>query len=375
MICRIEHHSKDGMKRWLLINQISHARLAGELAEAWDGQSQLPSLPMQKHLLPAIFSHDEGWDKWDKRPSLNEENGAPRSFLEMPMSVSTQLWSQSIAYCSGLRKENVDASLRKFQKFLTRSGRRLTPQRAFVVEEIFSMVQPFDIDALAKKLVIRSERESQSRSTLSRSTLFRLLGLLEAADMLKKLNQSHGVTWYHPPGVERMTTPFGGMWVCMFFCHLAQKAIEHRESKDDLFAIELFLNDQFKYQNLLQKTIAEKFPETLKQFARQGIIDWKKEGLEWLQFFDRLSLWFCCKQETETFHLKIPGEGEEQLHLTPLASGDIAVAPFPFEGENLKLSVPAKSIVVQPFSSDAEYLDILDSETHHVKMNWSLVKW
>ena len=322
---------------WILIPQVKHARLADELASAWIGFDNSHLLPMSKHLLPAIHSHDEGWIEWDEQPEMNSDTGVPRSFLEMPMSVSTDLWRKSIAYCSGLRKENVAASIRHFQRFLTRSGRRLTRQRAYIIEVIFSMRVPFGVDELTIKLADHSESQG-----LSKATLIRLLSLLEAADMLKKLHHSHGAILYHPPGVDRLLSPFGGMWVSLFFCDLARRANEHRASDKDHQAIKLFQNEQHEHQQLLLQTIEENFTETLKMYEREGINDWQATGLQWLQFFDRLSLWLCCKQETETFHITIPQTEGTKLHLTPLDSGEIAVEPFPFDENQLRLSTIAK---------------------------------
>ncbi len=361
MIRRVEQEN------WLLITQVEHAHIAGELAFAWGGLENVSPLPMKRHLLPAIRSHDEGWSTWDDTPSLHPKLKAPRSFTEMPMAVSTLLWRESILFCSGLRKENAVASIRQFQRFLTRSGRRLTTQRAFVIEEIFAMVEPFDVEMLAQKL-----GEHPQGQTLGKPTLLRLLGLLEAAEMLKKIKRSHGQTLYHPPGVERLAAPFGGMWVSQFFCNLAKRARDHREDENDLQAIETFLNEQQEFQQLLLKTIYDNQTETLKQFDREGVVDWKTEGLQWLQFFDRLSLWLCCQHESKTFHIETP-DGTK-LHLTPLPSHEIAIDPFPFEGDKLHLSTSAKSIPKRKYLSEEELHNTITSAPLK-ELDWSLVKW
>ena len=46
----------DGSPAWVLVSQVDHAHLAGELAEGWrDG------LPAASVLLPTIYRHDDGW--------------------------------------------------------------------------------------------------------------------------------------------------------------------------------------------------------------------------------------------------------------------------------------------------------------------------
>ena len=45
---------------WLLIDQVSHARIAADLARAWGNENDVAPLPMLKQLLAAIRWHDEG---------------------------------------------------------------------------------------------------------------------------------------------------------------------------------------------------------------------------------------------------------------------------------------------------------------------------
>lgn len=84
---------------WLLISQIDHAHLAGELASVWGGAAA--SLPDSAELLPAIRGHDDGWLEWEAAPTIDPESGAPRDFTEMPMDVATGIWNRSIERCGG----------------------------------------------------------------------------------------------------------------------------------------------------------------------------------------------------------------------------------------------------------------------------------
>ena len=85
--------SPDGQAAWLLITQIQHARLAGQLAEAWRFQD-VP-LPCQTDLLWTVSHHDDGWQLWEERPGLDDQ-GTPIDFLEMTVAQVNPLWARSI---------------------------------------------------------------------------------------------------------------------------------------------------------------------------------------------------------------------------------------------------------------------------------------
>lgn len=90
---------RDDRGDWLIIPQIEHARLAGELALAW-GNARVRSLAGFPNLLWGVGHHDDGWRDWDEAPRLKPETGFPRSFNEMRMRDSTAIWTQSIEICS-----------------------------------------------------------------------------------------------------------------------------------------------------------------------------------------------------------------------------------------------------------------------------------
>jgi hypothetical protein len=90
---------RDDHGDWLIIAQIEHARLAGELARVW-GNGRLASLAATPALLRGVEHHDDGWREWDNAPRLNPATGFPRSFMEMRMRDSTAIWTRSIALCA-----------------------------------------------------------------------------------------------------------------------------------------------------------------------------------------------------------------------------------------------------------------------------------
>src|ERR1700685_1108206 len=90
---------RDDRGDWLIIEQVEHARLVGELANAW-GNERVAPLAAYPGLVWGIEHHDDGWSAWDAAPAVHPETGIPRSFLEMRMCDSTAIWTRSIAVCS-----------------------------------------------------------------------------------------------------------------------------------------------------------------------------------------------------------------------------------------------------------------------------------
>jgi hypothetical protein len=90
---------RDDHGDWLIIAQIEHARLAGELARVW-GNDRVASLTATPALLRGVEHHDDGWQEWDDAPRLNPATGCPRSFMEMRMRDSTAIWTRSIVLCA-----------------------------------------------------------------------------------------------------------------------------------------------------------------------------------------------------------------------------------------------------------------------------------
>jgi hypothetical protein len=94
--------TEKGQADWLLISQVDHARLSGELAEHWCGVtaqagSALLPLVAREELLPAIYHHDDGWADWEQAPQVDFQTGRPLTFTEMPLPLALQIWRGSIA--------------------------------------------------------------------------------------------------------------------------------------------------------------------------------------------------------------------------------------------------------------------------------------
>ncbi len=84
----------DGSPGWILIPQIAHAQLAGDLADSWRfGQFDESSLVDLRY---ADRLHDDGWADWDARPSVDPASGLPINFDQMRLADALSIWERSI---------------------------------------------------------------------------------------------------------------------------------------------------------------------------------------------------------------------------------------------------------------------------------------
>jgi hypothetical protein len=87
---RREFELAEGERSWLLVSQVEHAHISGELTRH-DKQG------FAREVVEAVTHHDDGWSEWEAAPRLNPEVGGPYSFLEMPLAESLVIWDNSIA--------------------------------------------------------------------------------------------------------------------------------------------------------------------------------------------------------------------------------------------------------------------------------------
>ncbi|HLW94386.1 MAG TPA: DUF3891 family protein [Solirubrobacteraceae bacterium] len=83
---------RDGLQ---LISQQDHARLAGDLAELW-GAGRFPLGPTRDSLVIAAARHDDGWQTLDDAPHVNETEGRPAHFLEVPLETTVGPYGEGV---------------------------------------------------------------------------------------------------------------------------------------------------------------------------------------------------------------------------------------------------------------------------------------
>ncbi|MGH2541863.1 MAG: DUF3891 family protein [Ardenticatenaceae bacterium] len=76
-----------------IVYQPAHALLSAQVAAVWR-EGARPARWWQT--LTAVAQHDNGWFEWELAPKLNEQ-GVPRSFIEMPPPDAVAQWRRGIA--------------------------------------------------------------------------------------------------------------------------------------------------------------------------------------------------------------------------------------------------------------------------------------
>jgi hypothetical protein len=239
----------DGRQRWLLISQVEHARIAGEMAAAWRGPLVEPAAAHDE-LLAAIFHHDDGWAAWERSPGVDPRSGRPLDFTEMPTEESLAIWTASIE-----------------------GAQRIGPLAAWVVSRHFCV-------------------------------------LLEA-------------------GLRRQSSAAGDR-------PTAATAVQ-----DDA---QEFLSHQQRLQADWHCQLAERQGET----AAGRLTE---RGLAWLQTFDYLSLWLCCREETEPLEVDLPDR--QRLRCVPGAVGQIRIEPWPFASSTVELTATGREVAVARYPTRA----------------------
>lgn len=93
------------------------------------------------------------------------------------------------------------------------------------------------------------------------------------------------------------------------------------------------------------------------------------QGLRWLQFFDQLSLWFCCAERTDPESLTPPAG--PAIRLSPTSTHSIRVEPWPWQTDALRLETIAPCVPAQTVRS----ADELASLPHQpVVLEWTLTR-
>lgn len=77
--------------------------------------------------------------------------------------------------------------IEKFREYLATRGMRLTPERMNFVEEVFADHEHFDPETIIERVARRKDGRS-----VSRSTVYRVLTLLEEAGLIRKVARQNG---------------------------------------------------------------------------------------------------------------------------------------------------------------------------------------
>ncbi|OIJ18959.1 hypothetical protein BKP45_14625 [Anaerobacillus alkalidiazotrophicus] len=79
----------------LLFEQHEHAKVCGELAEAWC-EEYFIGKRKRKSVIYAIYEHDNGWIELDESPLINRERKIPFSFIDYPLTPKIKAYKKGI---------------------------------------------------------------------------------------------------------------------------------------------------------------------------------------------------------------------------------------------------------------------------------------
>ncbi|MEX0978572.1 MAG: DUF3891 family protein [Pirellulales bacterium] len=134
-----------------------------------------------------------------------------------------------------------------------------------------------------------------------------------------------------------------GYVVAGHFCALARRGAAWRKADRAWPRVERFLA-HYEGQMMPQWLAAWQSED-----PRTNTLAIAAAGLAHLQFFDSLSLWFCCAEATTPDTVTTPSGGE--LLLDPRGAGRFWVSPWPFAVEELNLEVAGRMISVGHYPS------------------------
>jgi Protein of unknown function (DUF3891) len=155
--------------------------------------------------------------------------------------------------------------------------------------------------------------------------------------------------------------PLQGYLVAGHFCALARRAAAWRQGEPDWPQAEQFVS---RYESKMDAWLeAWQRVDRRRNTARNA-----QRALEQLQFFDLLSLWFCCAEATGPDVVPTPGDGE--LTISPQDSHCLRLAPWPLRVGALNLEIPGRIVPVGRYDS-RELLAAAPSQP--VLLHWDLL--
>jgi hypothetical protein len=153
-----------------------------------------------------------------------------------------------------------------------------------------------------------------------------------------------------------------GYLVAGHFCALARRAAAwHQTDPDWQQAARFIAEHEAKMQDWLAAWEGANPTLNTHEVARQALAH--------LQFFDSLSLWFCCAEATSPDEVQSPGG--PTLTLVPEDAHNLRLSPWPLSIESLNLEVPGRMVPAGHFAS-REALAAAPSQP--VLLTWRLKK-
>lgn len=171
---------------------------------------------------PRPHSHLPGWGTFFSGVRPPASRAADRETIPLLMIAESppyipSLTDQKAADNVGTLATSV-TPVEKCREFLLTKGLRMTRERSILIEEVFADHEHFDAEQLIQRLGRRTDGKR-----VSRSTIYRILKLLEEAGMLRKVARQDGRDVYeHDYGYPRHDH---------MICRKCNRLVEFRNSR------------------------------------------------------------------------------------------------------------------------------------------------
>lgn len=151
--------------------------------------------------------------------------------------------------------------------------------------------------------------------------------------------------WSGSIAEARRAGPFEAFLVTGHFCALARRAMEWKRNDADFQQADRFVAE---YENLMVDCLRIWQSDN----PANHLPNRAATALAQLQFFDFLSLWFCCAAASEPDQVQTPSG--PLLTLTPGAAQVVALSPWPLRIASLRLEVQGRLVPARRYATRSE---------------------
>jgi hypothetical protein len=152
-----------------------------------------------------------------------------------------------------------------------------------------------------------------------------------------------------------------GFVVAGHFCALARRSPAWRNGTAQGAKVARFITHFEDQAAIWQQAWHGENPAT-------NTVEIARRALARLQFFDSLSLWFCCAPASEPERIESP-DGPP-LTLASVDPRRVQLSPWPLAVPNLNLEIPARAVAVRRYRDSA---DLARAPSRKVQLDWQLV--
>jgi hypothetical protein len=196
--------------------------------------------------------------------------------------------------------------------------------------------------------------------------------------------------WAQSAAIMAERNPYSGLLVSLHVMHLAAHASQSlRDAHHDAVRRTAFLFNRFNQNQVeLQEKLRLKLGMRVDHPLRGGLADAGRSSEEdllrgnfrLLQFLDQISLIACYDNVIFSSLIGLQGRDAAKVidvRIRRIARGVFQLSPWPFDGEAIELTIPARRIAVRKYASDLELKTALEQanpENISVRFSGTLMK-